>query len=221
MMDRMLTCVMRFAREIRRVQVPMKPTRLTTFRKQAAVDHLYEEFDEYREADTLHGEVDALVDLVYVALGRLVEMGIVPGPVFDVVHEANMCKMRGDNEKRPNDEHDAVKPKGWKQPNLTAALSVGMADVLALSHVLLEVSRLRASQGRNYNNSGVAISDYFPMGHASYFQMVHLKTKRLQSLLEMGADVEPHHEGLRDSLLDLLNYAVFWVEAIDGGDLDR
>ncbi len=219
MVEGMARDVARFAREVRGVNIPVMPVRLTEARKQCAIDHLYEEFEEYREADTLVTEADALVDLVYVALGRLVEMGIAPGPVFDAVHETNMRKVPGHNEKRPNDEHDAVKPDGWTPPDLSRILAIGLADLGALSPVLLEITRMREAKGRDYNSS-VEIPDYFPLGHSSYFQMVHLKTKRLQSLIEVESrGGMPNFEGIRDTLLDLLNYAVFYVEALDRGDL--
>ena len=135
MIDHMLACVRRFAEEVRGVDVPLEPTMLTNDRKARGVDHLYEEFEEYREADTLWEEADALVDLVYVSLGRLVEMGITPGPAFDAVHEANMNKMPGRNAKRPKDGYDAVKPLGWEPPDLEAALSAGLREIDELAEL--------------------------------------------------------------------------------------
>ena len=92
---------------------------------------------------------------------------------------------------------------------------MSLADVRALSPVLLEITRLRAKKGEDYNTS-VRIPDYFPLGHQSYFQMIFIKTKRIQSLLEvMKEGRDPNFEGLRDTVLDLLNYGTFYVEWID------
>jgi hypothetical protein len=73
---------------------------------------------------------------------------------------------------------------------------------------------LVASKGEDYN-SGVKLTDYFPFGHKSYVQMIHLKAKRLVSLAEVA---EPNHEGVKDTLLDLLNYTVFYLDALEAED---
>ncbi len=221
LVDDMIEDVGQFHEEVLGVDLPTSPTRLSVERKKYATDHLYEEFEEFREADDLGGEVDALVDLAYVAIGRLLEMGVYPRAAFDAVHRANMAKESGTNPKRPDNEHDAVKPEGWTPPDLSAVLSVGLADLEAISPVLLEITRMRAAKGKDYNSS-VEISDYFPLGHVSYFQMVHLKTKRLQSLIDIeDHGGTPNFEGIRGTLLDLLNYATFYVEALDRGELGR
>ena len=219
MIDGMARDVARFHQEVLGISLPDSPTMLTGERARYAEDHLYEEYEEFRDARTLEGRVDALVDLIYVALGRILEMGVSPGIAFDAVHRANMTKEPGINPQRPDNGHDAVKPEGWNPPDLSRALSMSLADLEAMSPVLLEITRMRAAKGEDYNSS-VRIPDYFPLGHPSYFQMVHLKTKRLQSLIEVEArGGTPNFEGVRDTLLDLLNYAVFYVEAIDRGDL--
>ncbi len=52
--------------------------------------------------------------------------------------------------------------------------------------------------------------------------MVHVKTTRLRSLIEvLDRGGTPNFEGVRDTILDLLNYATFYVEALDRGELDR
>lgn len=60
----------------------------------------------------------------------------------------------------------------------------------------------------------VELKDYFPFGHKSYVQMLHVKTLRLRSLAAQSAP--PANESVKDSVLDLINYAVFylaWLEA--------
>lgn len=253
--------VERFNREVIGLTVPSAPTALSPGRAAHATTHLQEELDEFREAvvsGDLDKMADAIVDLVYVALGRLVEMGIAPRPVFEEVHAANMRKRRSTVSKRPHSAgHDAVKPEGWTPPNLIPYLTVtqeqlfrstvwkavrrtrtieeanyegrvkfkvDLAEVFPwfehLSDVHRELAELRMKKGEDYNVGGPTIADYFPFGHRSYAQMVHVKGLRIQSLLAvLDAGREPNFEGLRDTLLDLLNYATFYVEAIDRGDL--
>ena len=83
---------------------------------------LHEEIDEFRdsyEAQDLIGQVDAILDLVYFAVGRLQQMGLSRSQVlacFEAVHAANMTKKRGVQAKRGNLEADAVKPSDWISP---------------------------------------------------------------------------------------------------------
>jgi hypothetical protein len=130
--DRMLAQTERFNREIIDLPIPDQPTRLGPVRKDAAIAHLYEELIEFKQAETIDEEVDALIDLAYVALGRLIEMGIAPGPVFDEVHDANMRRVKGDNpSRRPGAVgFDAVKPEDWEPPNLGPYLTLRKSDVL-------------------------------------------------------------------------------------------
>lgn len=238
--------VTRFNTEVIGLPIPEKPTPLSGPRFDYAVAHLKEElkeltdswmnpewnYNEAAKAEKLEEQVDALIDLVYVALGRIVEMGVLPGPAFEQVHVANMAKQRGMKATRPGSlGHDAIKPEGWTPPDLAPVLRARVADleniitaedreVLAhLSPVLREVTLLRARKGRDYNTV-VDLRDYFPDGHASYRQMVHVKSTRaraLVGLMELG--LTANFEGLRDTLLDLINYSVYWVEAVDDGSL--
>lgn len=57
---------------------------------------------------------DALIDLIYFALGELYKMGIDADVVWKFVHAKNMCKVRGTT-KRGNSV-DAAKPEDWTDP---------------------------------------------------------------------------------------------------------
>lgn len=60
-------------------------------------------------------------------------------------------------------------------------------------------------------------ANYFPFGLLSYAQMLHTKTQRLNSLAQQTK--APNHESVRDTLIDLINYAGFAAEAIDKGEI--
>lgn len=60
------------------------------------------------------GQADALIDLVYVAIGTGVLMGLPWKVLWDDVQRANMAKERGIG-KRGN-KVDLVKPKNWVPP---------------------------------------------------------------------------------------------------------
>ena len=81
---------------------------------------------------------------------------------------------------------------------------------------LLEATALVLKKGQDYN-SEVGRASYFPFGMQSYVHMIHTKTQRLVNLVKSGR--APNFEGIRDTLLDLINYSSFTVEAIDSGEV--
>jgi predicted HAD superfamily Cof-like phosphohydrolase len=142
--DRMLAEVTRFQQEVIDYPIPPIPTALSSERKTWAHTVLTEELTELMDSTTVEDQADAILDGIYFGLGRLVEMGIVPGPWFDEIQRANMSKVRGTLEKREGSAgFDAVKPEGWKGPDFSALIRLGMKELL-LSQTL--VDRYRASQ---------------------------------------------------------------------------
>ena len=136
MLTEWLKDVARFHEEVTGMPVPERPTQLSPARKAYAVKHLGEELDEFRfawEDGNLPEQADALVDLIYVAAGRLLEMGIAPGAAFDEVHAANMKRRPGRNAKRGNADHDAVKPEGWQPPDIARWLTLTRGDLDAMA----------------------------------------------------------------------------------------
>jgi predicted HAD superfamily Cof-like phosphohydrolase len=81
-----------------------------------------EECIEYRVAPTLEDKLDALVDLVYVALGTAHVHGFDFDEAWKRVHAANMAKKKaaadGSDSKRGS-AHDVIKPEGWTAPDLS------------------------------------------------------------------------------------------------------
>lgn len=126
-----LAMVERFNVDIIGLPIPLQPARLSEARKNWAETAIGEELTEFHDATTLEGEADALIDLAYFALGRLVEMGLAPLALFEEVHQANMRKVRGELSKRPNSMgYDAIKPADWVPPNLAPLLEAGLEDIL-------------------------------------------------------------------------------------------
>lgn len=76
-----------------------------------------EELEEFARASTLVEQVDAMIDVVYLALGGLVEMGVRPDAVFRIVHEANMAKLWADGRPRHHSDGKISKPAGWVPPD--------------------------------------------------------------------------------------------------------
>lgn len=91
--------------------------------KDFRIKFLEEELNEYKksvEDCDLEGQLDALVDLVYVALGTAHLQGFKFNEAWKRVHEANMRKVRATSEEQSkrNSSSDVIKPAGWEPPVL-------------------------------------------------------------------------------------------------------
>lgn len=236
---RMLVKVAEFNREVVALPIPETPQVLGEQRRTWANAALQEELKEFNDAadagDVLEA-ADALIDLVYFALGRLVEMGVPATAVMDEVQRANMDKERGELSKRPGSMgHDAVKPSGWQAPDHAWLLGFTLADLRelrqlraeaaereALSPVWLRLQALREAKGKDYNDVPGGRDAYFPFGHFSYAHMVNTKNLRLQSLLAAMSKGRPvNFEGILDTVEDLVNYATYYAEAMRDGRLQQ
>lgn len=169
-MQRYLALVHRFNVDIIGLPIPETPTRLSDARKDWAARALYEELDEFQRAETLENEVDALVDMSYFALGRLIEMGVVPGPAFEEVHAANMRKRKGALSKRPNSlGFDAVKPDGWTGPELLPYLSLNRSELRAAYDLALSARELtEAAQTSETEPMDTGKPKIVVLGHARH-----------------------------------------------------
>lgn len=103
----------------------MLPQDLQDFR----IKFMREEVDEYELAlntpgdisKSLHDSLDALVDLVYVALGTSHMHGFNFAEAWRRVHLANMMKRRtlSASDSKRGSTYDVVKPEGWQPPDHT------------------------------------------------------------------------------------------------------
>jgi len=111
------------------------PIHLTRRKLHERVECLQEELGEFNEAcqkQDLEGQVDALIDIIYFALGTLVMLGIKPWLfklLWDDVQRANMSKVRGKTQR--GHAVDVCKPEGWVPPQGAKILaSAGYAGYL-------------------------------------------------------------------------------------------
>lgn len=100
---------------------------------------------------------------------------------------------------------------GWGS---TAVILDALAARGGALAALAEAARIALKKGEDYNNTGKDPGEerdkYFPLGLASYAQMIHIKSQRLISLA--SAPREAVHESARDTLLDLINYSSFGAD---------
>lgn len=52
-----------------------------------------EEVAEFLVAEDIYEQADAMIDTMYFALGTMVEMGLEPDELFEIVQQANMAKL--------------------------------------------------------------------------------------------------------------------------------
>jgi NTP pyrophosphatase (non-canonical NTP hydrolase) len=178
---------------------------------EVTITGLEEELTELRDAvlnNDIAGQADALIDLIYFALGGLFRMGIPFQACWERVHSKNMTKVIGVKASR-NCPNDAIGGPDWTPPNHDVLLNMPKA--------FMDAAELLAKKKQDYC-TGVTRQDYFPFGHYSYAQMLHTKMLRVHSLLNVLENGnQPNFESLRDTLIDMLNYTSFYVEAIDEG----
>jgi predicted HAD superfamily Cof-like phosphohydrolase len=85
-------------------------------RRNARADWLIEEANELREAETIYDQADAYIDSIYFAIGGLVDLGVDPQPLWDIVHGANMAKIWPDGSIQRRVDGKVIKPRGWVDP---------------------------------------------------------------------------------------------------------
>lgn len=89
--------------------------------------HITEEVIEFHQA-FVNGDsaevLDALIDLVYVALGTAELMNFPFEAGWDEVHKANMKKVRAktSEESKRGTAFDVIKPEGWVPANIAGIL---------------------------------------------------------------------------------------------------
>ncbi len=78
------------------------------------------EFDEAVKEGNIVKAFDALIDAVYVAIGTAVIMNLPFEKGWDIVHSANMTKIRAKNasQSKRGTAFDVVKPSNWIAPDM-------------------------------------------------------------------------------------------------------
>lgn len=94
--------------------IASRPTRLDVDTLAHRIRCLQEEIDEFCEAQDLAEQADALIDLVYFALGTAIMMGLPWETLWNDVHRANMAKVKGMTKR--GFDNDLQKPYGWIPP---------------------------------------------------------------------------------------------------------
>ncbi len=96
---------------------PAQPTMIDRKRALSRGKWMNEEVAEFLIAEDIYEQADAMIDLMYFALGTMVEMGLEADELFDIVQSANMAKLFPDGKPHYNPKDGKViKPEGWEDP---------------------------------------------------------------------------------------------------------
>jgi predicted HAD superfamily Cof-like phosphohydrolase len=89
-------------------------------------DWIKDECDELTDPDrqTVVDQADAYLDIIYFALGGLVEIGVLPQALMDIVNGANMAKVQPDGTVHRRSDGKIIKPEGWVAPEPLLAQEV-------------------------------------------------------------------------------------------------
>ncbi|MBU8597292.1 HAD family hydrolase [Shouchella clausii] len=96
--------------------VSERPKCMDENRRHERYEYMKEELVEFLDAVFLVDQADAMIDLIYLALGTLVEMGVEPEQLFEIVHKANMSKLWEDGKPRLNEIGKIIKPPHFVAP---------------------------------------------------------------------------------------------------------
>jgi len=123
--DRIVDRIFRFNENVVKATPPAGSPALLLFgdEREWLAMALREEVSEFKDAEDLTGQIDALVDLCIFAIGGLARMGLTREQAqacFEAVLNANDRKAAGKKATRDvGDVKDAVKPEGWVGPEET------------------------------------------------------------------------------------------------------
>lgn len=106
-------------------KLPAQPDALNQEEIRERLGYFLEELVELEAAEELVEQVNELVDIVYLALGALANIGIRPGKIWQIVHESNMAKIPVPGEK-------PIKPDWWAGPAMDIAVEVGQQVAQAM-----------------------------------------------------------------------------------------
>ncbi len=104
---------------------PPKP--LTDEMQAYRIKFMQEELNEYSKAcitGDMEGQFDALLDLVYVAMGTAVFHGFPWQAGWDEVQRANLSKVRAthQSQSKRGTVYDVIKPPEWRSPDIAGVL---------------------------------------------------------------------------------------------------
>lgn len=212
MLEDHLKLAERFHLDVTKLPMPDTPRMLGLEELRYAATVFAEETEELMDATTVGDQADAVIDLIYFAYGRLLEMGVKPGPAFQLVHDANMKKVSGANKR--GDRFEAAKPAGWTPPDWDALLGtkgryIGLKPkkkVLLLGYgrhgkdTVADI--LKSSYGYQFSSSSFTCAE-------------HVMLPAFRSANKHNPGMFPYYATAEQCFEDRHNHRAFWFQEIE------
>lgn len=115
-----------------------KPSALDEERGKLRYDMLYEELVELWAAlkdGDLVAQADALGDILYLALGGFVELGVDSTPVFWAIHDSNRSKLGADGAPVLRGDGKVLKGPGYFPPKIAEAIQEQIEEEARLAEM--------------------------------------------------------------------------------------
>jgi predicted HAD superfamily Cof-like phosphohydrolase len=176
------------------------------------------EMDAAIESKDAPAFVDAVIDLIVVAVGTLDLADVNGQKAWDEVHIKNMQKECRVNPTRTGSGgFDMVKPAGWEPPDHSdnvGCVPTALNGRRAMPHsitVLLEAISLQLRKDADYSDN-VERGEYWIHGMDSLEYELNKKHLRFRSVLgKLRRGVIPNFESVEDSLFDKIVYSALAV----------
>ena len=97
---------------------PQLPPEATLALRRRLLQEEFQELIQALEQGNLSAIAQEAIDLLYVTYGLCVVCGIDADQVFDLIHQANMTKLKGPRRA----DGKQLKPEGWMAPDVGALL---------------------------------------------------------------------------------------------------
>lgn len=105
------------------------------------------ETQELRDATTLVDQADAYLDVIVFALGGLVELGVAPGNLYEIIMRSQFAKVWADGQAHFASDGKWLKPEGWIAPEPELEAEVGRQVALGGFKTQAERDNFEADMG--------------------------------------------------------------------------
>ena len=140
-MEKQILQVKQFQEAFVNREMPLKPTMPDPEIVELRQTLLEEEVKELRDAETLTGKADAIIDAMYILIGTAHEIGIADRLImlFDEVHRSNMSKLPEDGIPVVREDGKVLKPETYSPPNLEPIMERDFSIYRSLSEQAMEL----------------------------------------------------------------------------------
>ena len=196
--------------EMARQPIETFPQYLSKERCNIRCKWMREEIKEFEESGTIYEQADAIIDLLYYAIGTLVEMGVEPDQLFLLVHEYNMKKL---SDRCYNKDGKVMKPEEWRHPDKE------IKEII--DHMMLEQEDIMENIKIEYIEENELVSDIMKQAMKCVGKennILNLKTSKIDQSKDMGIIISFVISIAADVFIEAVKYVIKRVKNRDNYD---